>query len=81
MCFYLNQESAVGFDTAVKVYSQLVGNTAIDGASARKYWYFMRLMGQVHTPLPRPFLTFVSSSMMYQVYDKVWFFLLTFFLM
>ena len=41
------QESAVGFDTAVKVYSQLVGNTAIDGASARKYWYFMRLMGQV----------------------------------
>lgn len=39
-------ESAVGFDTAVKVYSQLVGNTAIDGASARKYWYFMRLMGQ-----------------------------------
>lgn len=37
----------MGFDTAVKVYSQLVGNTAIDGASARKYWYFMRLMGQV----------------------------------
>lgn len=30
----------------MKVYSQLVGNTAIDGASARKYWYFMRLMGQ-----------------------------------
>lgn len=43
------KESAVGFDTAVKVYSQLVGNTAIDGASARKYWYFMRLMGQVNT--------------------------------
>ncbi|KAG5178774.1 pyrophosphate--fructose 6-phosphate 1-phosphotransferase subunit beta [Tribonema minus] len=39
-------ETAVGFDTAVKVYSQLAGNTAIDGASARKYWYFMRLMGQ-----------------------------------
>lgn len=44
---FFPQESAVGFDTAVKVYSQLVGNTAIDGASARKYWYFMRLMGQV----------------------------------
>ncbi|CAM9806155.1 unnamed protein product, partial [Phaeothamnion confervicola] len=39
-------ESAVGFDTAVKVYSQLVGNTAIDAASCIKYWYFMRLMGQ-----------------------------------
>lgn len=39
-------ETAVGFDTAVKVYSQLAGNTSIDGASARKYWYFLRLMGQ-----------------------------------
>ncbi len=39
-------EQAVGFDTAVKVCSQLAGNTAIDGASARKYWYFVRIMGQ-----------------------------------
>ncbi len=38
-------EQAVGFDTAVKVCSQLAGNTAIDGASARKYWYFVRIMG------------------------------------
>jgi len=38
-------EAAVGFDSTVKSYSQLVGNLSIDGASARKYWYFMRVMG------------------------------------
>jgi len=38
-------ETAVGFDSTVKTYSQLVGNLSIDGASARKYWYFMRVMG------------------------------------
>ena len=38
-------ESTVGFHTACQVYSELVGNTAIDGASAKKYWMFLRLMG------------------------------------
>ncbi|CAM9709326.1 unnamed protein product, partial [Ectocarpus fasciculatus] len=42
-------ESAVEFDTAVKVYPQLVGHAAIDGAGARRYWYFMRLMGLTAT--------------------------------
>lgn len=35
-----------GFDTAVKVYSQLIGNLAIDAMSAKKYYYFIRLMGR-----------------------------------
>jgi 6-phosphofructokinase len=39
-------EQSVGFDSAAKVYSQLVGNIMIDSASAVKYWYFMRLMGR-----------------------------------
>lgn len=39
-------ESTVGFDTAAKVYSQLIGNNMIDAASVSKYWYFMRLMGR-----------------------------------
>jgi len=39
-------ESTVGFDTASKVYSQLIGNIMTDSASATKYWYFMRLMGR-----------------------------------
>lgn len=37
---------SLGFDTASKVYSQLIGNMLTDSASAIKYWYFIRLMGQ-----------------------------------
>ena len=39
-------ESDLGFDTASKVYSQLIGNMMTDAASAVKYWYFIRLMGK-----------------------------------
>jgi 6-phosphofructokinase len=39
-------EGVVGFDTAAKTYSQLIGNIMIDAASAVKYWYFIRLMGR-----------------------------------
>jgi len=39
-------ELPVGFDTASKVAGQIAGNNATDGASAKKYYYFMRLMGQ-----------------------------------
>eukprot|EP00448_Togula_jolla_P007956 CAMPEP_0170595746 /NCGR_PEP_ID=MMETSP0224-20130122/14730_1 /TAXON_ID=285029 /ORGANISM="Togula jolla, Strain CCCM 725" /LENGTH=1184 /DNA_ID=CAMNT_0010919955 /DNA_START=16 /DNA_END=3570 /DNA_ORIENTATION=+ len=37
-------EMSLGFDTASKVIAQLVANTSTDGASARKYYYFLRLM-------------------------------------
>ena len=39
-------EACIGFDTASKVYSQLIGNIMTDSASATKYWYFIRLMGR-----------------------------------
>lgn len=39
-------EASIGFDTASKVYSQLIGNIMTDAASATKYWYFIRLMGR-----------------------------------
>ena len=39
-------ETTVGFDTATKVYAQLVGNMATDGNSAKKYWYYVKLMGR-----------------------------------
>lgn len=39
-------QTAIGFDTAAKVYSQLIGNMLTDSASAIKYWYFIRLMGK-----------------------------------
>lgn len=35
-----------GFDTATKVYSELVGNLTQDAASAVKYWHFVKLMGR-----------------------------------
>jgi len=38
-------ETTVGFDTTTKVTSQVVGNNSTDGASAKKYYYFQRLLG------------------------------------
>ncbi len=35
-----------GFDTATRLYSELVGNIARDARSAGKYWHFIRLMGR-----------------------------------
>ena len=35
-----------GFDTASKVYSQLIGNVAKDAISAKKYYFFIKLMGR-----------------------------------
>jgi 6-phosphofructokinase 1 len=37
-------EASIGFDTSTKAISSLVGNTAIDGSSARKYYYFLKVM-------------------------------------
>ena len=39
-------EASFGFDTAVKTYSELIGNIERDAASARKYWHFIKLMGR-----------------------------------
>jgi pyrophosphate--fructose-6-phosphate 1-phosphotransferase len=35
-----------GFDTACKIYSEMIGNIARDGLSAKKYYHFIRLMGR-----------------------------------
>lgn len=39
-------ETSFGFDTATKIYAELVGNILRDVNSARKYWHFVRLMGR-----------------------------------
>lgn len=39
-------ETSFGFDTASKVYSELIGNVQRDAISAKKYWHFVRLMGR-----------------------------------
>ena len=39
-------EISFGFDTACKVYSEIIGNLARDALSAGKYYYFVKLMGR-----------------------------------
>ena len=39
-------ETSFGFDTATKIYAEMVGNICRDVNSARKYWHFVRLMGR-----------------------------------
>ena len=39
-------ETSFGFDTACKVYSEVIGNIQRDCNSARKYWHFIKLMGR-----------------------------------
>jgi pyrophosphate--fructose-6-phosphate 1-phosphotransferase len=39
-------ETSFGFDTACKVYSEMIGNIQRDCNSARKYWHFIKLMGR-----------------------------------
>ncbi len=39
-------QTSFGFDTATKVYSELIGNIMRDANSAQKYWHFVKLMGR-----------------------------------
>lgn len=39
-------ECSFGFDTACKVYSEVIGNIQRDCNSSRKYWHFIKLMGR-----------------------------------
>ena len=39
-------ETSFGFDTACKVYSEVIGNIQRDCKSAQKYWHFIKLMGR-----------------------------------
>ena len=39
-------EASFGFDTACKIYSEIIGNIERDCNSTRKYWHFIKLMGR-----------------------------------
>lgn len=39
-------EISFGFDTACKTYADIIGNIMRDTLSAKKYWYFTKLMGR-----------------------------------
>lgn len=62
-------ETSFGFDTATKLYSELIGNICRDAASGRKYWHFIKLMGRSasHIALEcafqtRPNITLISEE-------------------
>lgn len=39
-------QASFGFDTATKVFSEIIGNIACDALSAKKYYHFIKLMGR-----------------------------------
>jgi len=58
-----------GFDTATRIYAELVGNILKDTPSSRKYWHFVKLMGRSasHIALEvalqtQPTLTLISEE-------------------
>ncbi len=62
-------EISFGFDSACKVYAEMIGNIAHDAISARKYYHFVKLMGRSasHIALEcalsvQPNLTFISEE-------------------
>jgi pyrophosphate--fructose-6-phosphate 1-phosphotransferase len=62
-------EASFGFDTACKIYSQMIGNLCRDALSAKKYTHFIKLMGRSasHIALEcalqtHPNLTFIGEE-------------------
>jgi pyrophosphate--fructose-6-phosphate 1-phosphotransferase len=58
-----------GFDTATKVFSELVGNLCQDAASAVKYYHFVKLMGRTASKITlevalqtKPAITLISEE-------------------
>lgn len=58
-----------GFDTATRIYAELVGNILKDTPSSRKYWHFVKLMGRSasHIALEvalqtQPMITLISEE-------------------
>lgn len=39
-------ETSFGFDTATKIYADLIGTIARDTSSSKKHWHFIKLMGR-----------------------------------
>ncbi|MGL4562937.1 MAG: diphosphate--fructose-6-phosphate 1-phosphotransferase [Brevinema sp.] len=60
-----------GFDTATKIYAEMVGNILQDTASSLKYWHFVKIMGRAasHVALEtalqtRPAYTIISEEVL-----------------
>ncbi len=64
-------EISFGFDTACRTYSEIIGNLERDAISAKKYYYFIKLMGRAasHITLEcalqtHPNLTFIGEELL-----------------
>jgi len=62
-------ELSFGFDTASKVYSEIIGNLLIDAKSSAKYYFFIKIMGRSASHLAlecalqtHPNLTLISEE-------------------
>jgi pyrophosphate--fructose-6-phosphate 1-phosphotransferase len=71
-------ELSFGFDTACKTYCEIIGNIARDAASAKKYYYFVKLMGRSasHITLEcalqcQPNLALIGEEVQSQSLEKV----------
>ncbi|KAG0610339.1 hypothetical protein M758_7G057900 [Ceratodon purpureus] len=53
-----------GFDTACKIYSEMIGNIMVDARSTQKYYHFIRLMGRAasHITLECAFQTHPNGA-------------------
>ncbi|MGL5955239.1 MAG: diphosphate--fructose-6-phosphate 1-phosphotransferase [Brevinema sp.] len=65
-----------GFDTATKIYSEMVGNILQDTSSSLKYWHFVKIMGRAasHVALEtalqtRPAYTIISEEVLEKKYS------------
>lgn len=62
-------EISFGFDTAAKIYSEMIGNLGRDALSSKKYYHFIKLMGRSASHLAlecglktHPNLTLISEE-------------------
>lgn len=64
-------ETSFGFDTAVRLYAELVSNIARDAVSSKKYYHFIRLMGRAasHITMETALLTQPNVTL---ISEEVW---------
>lgn len=65
-------EMSFGFDTACKVYSEIIGNLLRDALSAKKYYFFVKMMGRSasHVTLECALRTQVNLALISEEIEK-----------
>lgn len=69
-------ELSFGFDTASKIYAEIIGNLARDAISAKKYYFFVKMMGRSasHITLECALQTQINAALISEeIAEKKWF--------